>query len=53
MLFDAHWHGFRVFGGVPERGISDNMKTAVDRMRRLCPIDFAHSWLGWSLPPVR
>ena len=23
MLFDAHWHGFRVFGGVPERGIYD------------------------------
>ena len=30
MLFDAHWHGFRVFGGVPGRGIYDNMKTAVD-----------------------
>ena len=30
MLFDAHWHAFRVFGGVPERGIYDNMKTAVD-----------------------
>ena len=23
MLFDAHWHGFRVFGGVPGRGIYD------------------------------
>ena len=34
MLFDAHWHGFRVFGGVPERGIYDNMKTAVDRIGR-------------------
>ena len=32
MLFDAHWHGFRVFGGVPSRGIYDNMKTAVDRI---------------------
>ena len=21
MLFDAHWHGFRVLGGIPERGI--------------------------------
>ena len=21
MLFDAHWHAFRVFGGVPQRGI--------------------------------
>jgi transposase len=29
MLFDAHWHGFRVFGGVPGRGIYDNMRTAV------------------------
>ena len=34
MLFDAHWHGLRVFGGVPERGIYDNMKTAVDRIER-------------------
>ena len=34
MLFDAHWHGFRVLGGVPERGIYDNMKTAVDRVGR-------------------
>ena len=24
MLFDAHWHGFRVFGGVPARGIYDS-----------------------------
>lgn len=34
MLFDAHWHAFRVFGGIPGRGIYDNMKTAVDRVRR-------------------
>ena len=32
MLLDAHWHAFRVFGGVPGRGIYDNMKTAVDRV---------------------
>lgn len=32
MLFDAHWHGFRVFEGVPGRGIYDNMRTAVDRV---------------------
>ena len=32
MLFDAHWHGFRVFEGIPSRGIYDNMKTAVDRI---------------------
>ena len=34
MLFDAHWHGFRVLGGVPGRGIYDNMRTAVDRVGR-------------------
>ena len=34
MLFDAHNHAFRVFGGVPERGIYDNMKTAVDKIGR-------------------
>ncbi len=32
MLFDAHAHAFAVFGGVPRRGIFDNMKTAVDRI---------------------
>jgi transposase len=34
MLFDAHYHAFVAFGGVPERGIYDNMKTAVDKVRR-------------------
>lgn len=34
MLFDAHNHAFRVFKWVPERGIYDNMKTAVDKVRR-------------------
>jgi len=34
MLFDAHYHAFRAFGGVPERGIYDNMKTAVDKVGR-------------------
>lgn len=33
MLFDAHNHAFRVLGGVPQRGIYDNMKTAVDKVR--------------------
>lgn len=32
MLFDAMTHAFRVLGGVPQRGIFDNMKTAVDRI---------------------
>ena len=33
MLFDAHVHAFPILGGVPRRGIYDNMKTAVDRVR--------------------
>jgi transposase len=32
MLFDAMTQAFRVLGGVPQRGIFDNMKTAVDRI---------------------
>ena len=42
MLFDAHWHAFRVFGGVPARGIYDSetlfaigSRTMVERARRL------------------
>jgi transposase len=34
MLFDAHYHAFLTFGGIPERGIYDNMKTAVDKVGR-------------------
>ena len=32
MLFDAHARAFGAFGGVPQRGIYDNMKTAVDQV---------------------
>jgi len=32
MLFDAHAQALTAFGGVPCRGIYDNMKTAVDRV---------------------
>jgi transposase len=32
MLFDAHARAFAAFGGVPCRGIYDNMKTAVDKV---------------------
>ena len=32
MLFDALSQAFRVLGGVPQRGIFDNMKTAVDHI---------------------
>lgn len=34
MLFDAHNHAFATFCGVPARGIYDNMKTAVDKVKR-------------------
>lgn len=34
MLFDAHTRSFIAFGGVPRRGIYDNMKTAVDKVLR-------------------
>ena len=30
MVFDAHWRAFRLWGGVPRRGIYDNLKTAID-----------------------
>lgn len=34
MLFDAHFYSLSALGGVPERGIYDNMKTAVDKVRK-------------------
>ena len=34
MLFDAHTRSFAALGGVPRRGIYDNMKTAVDKVNR-------------------
>ena len=34
MLFDAHTRGFAALGGVPLRGIFDNMKTAVDKVNK-------------------
>jgi len=34
MLFDAHGRAFRFFGGIPARGIYDNMKTAVDKVKK-------------------
>jgi transposase len=34
MPFDSHNHAFRALGGVPQRGIYDNMKTAVDKVGR-------------------
>ena len=34
MLFDAHTKSFAALGGIPRRGIYDNMKTAVDKVGR-------------------
>jgi transposase len=34
MLFDAHTRSFAALGGVPCRGIYDNMKTAVDKVKK-------------------
>jgi transposase len=34
MLFDAHTRSLQALGGVPRRGIYDNMKTAVDRVKK-------------------
>ena len=34
MLFDAHTRSFAALGGVPRRGIYDNMKTAVDKVSK-------------------
>lgn len=34
MLFDAHTRAFSAFGGIPRRGIYDNMRTAVDSVGR-------------------
>jgi transposase len=34
MLFDAHNRAFAALGGVPKRGIYDNMKTAVDKISK-------------------
>lgn len=32
MLFDAHARSFEALGGIPRRGIYDNMRTAVDKI---------------------
>ena len=34
MLFDAHTRSFAALGGVARRGIYDNMKTAVDKIKK-------------------
>ena len=34
MLFDAHTRAFATLGGVARRGIYDNMKTAVDKVKK-------------------
>ena len=34
VLFDAHTRSFAALGGIPRRGIYDNMKTAVDKVKK-------------------
>jgi transposase len=34
MLFDAHTKSFQALGGIARRGIYDNMKTAVDKVKK-------------------
>ena len=34
MLFDAHTRSFAALGGIPRRGIYDNMKTAMDKVKK-------------------
>ena len=34
MLFDAHTRSFSALGGIPRRGIYDNMKTTVDKVNK-------------------
>ena len=49
MLFDAMTQAFRVLGGVPRRGIFDNMKTAVDRIGHyLFEPEFCNPASGWE-----
>ena len=43
MLFDAHTRAFIAFGGVPRRGIYDNMKTAVDRSDAVKNVSSTHA----------
>ena len=54
MLFDAHWHGFRVFGGVPGRGIYDNTCLInFERNRYSVPASFANRPVSLRVYPDR
>ena len=46
MLIDAHNHAFSYFGGVPKRGIYDNMKTAVKSIGMGKEREFNAQFLG-------
>ena len=53
MLFDAHTRSFQALGGIARRGIYDNMKTAVDRVKkgkgRVVNARFLALWLALSV----
>jgi transposase len=57
MLFDALTQAFRLLGGVPRRGIFDNMRTAVDRIgagtRYSVPASFANRPVSLRIYPDR
>ena len=46
MLFDAHTRSFAALGGIARRGIYDNMKTAVDRVKKKARV-------VWSMRALR
>ncbi|MCX7056270.1 MAG: IS21 family transposase, partial [Proteobacteria bacterium] len=54
MLFDAHTRSFTALGGIPRRGIYDNMKTAVDKVKKgkarivNTRFDFCNVASGWE-----
>ena len=49
MLFDAHNHAFRVFGGIPGRGIYDNLWTPPGREEHLAA---TRHWMRESIRPI-
>jgi transposase len=53
MLFDAHTRSFAALGGIPRRGIYDNMKTAVDRVKRARGRSSMPALPRWLALPVR
>lgn len=49
MLFNAHFHSLSAPGGVPERGIYDNMKTAVDKVVTEKDVRLINAFSRWRV----